>query len=597
MRVLAWLMALASWQSPTGVDPHSAVRPPPPSAVGHPQSEVFTPAPGQIVRIDVIPIDARGRILDALQPTDFDVRDDGVAQPIEAARLMRAGDQEARFIAIFLDEYHVSRGETDHVRDALTRFVDALGPRDMLAVMKPLDSLFTIQLTAERAAARAAIQQFEGRRGEYEARNAYERNFMAGTPARIEAARTQVALSAINALAVQLGTVDDRRKALIVLGEGMNRADRHRGLEYLPTIDTIVRSADRGNVAIYPLDPAGERSDDAGADTIRGLAGKTAGQAFASDIDAGLRRALDDSSAYYLLTYRAVRPDDGKFHAVQVDVKRPGAQVRSRDGYYAPSPDDALRAELLARIDHPKPPAPLEPATHVSTLIRPWFGMARGPDGRTRVTFVWEPAVHVPGERVRRVPSRLMLTALAPDNSVLFNGLVRPTGPGTLDGGTPSARAVFDMAPGRLRLRMAIQDAASQTLDSDVRSLSIRDMGTGVSIGTPEVMRARNAREFRALTETAVPVVSREFSRTERLLIRFHAYGPGDVRPQVSARLLSRGGSAMRELPIAALSSGTAEHEVDVPLAGLAAGDYVIELVATSEGGNAKDVIDFRVTN
>jgi VWFA-related protein len=597
MRVLAWLVALASVQSP-------APTPESPSAARN-------PSPGQIVRIDVIASDPRGRILDTLKPADFDLRDDGVAQPIEGVRLMRAGQEEARFFAIFLDEYHVGRGETDRVREALTRFVDHdLRPRDRLAVMKPLDSLFAIQLTTERDAARAAIQQFEGRRGEYEARNAYERNFMAGTPARIEAARTQVALSAINALAVQLGTVDEGRKALIVLTEGMSRSDRHRGLEYLPTIDTIVRSADRGNVAIYPLDHAGAGADDAGVDTgvdrgidtgvdtIRGLAGKTAGQAFESDIAAGLRRALDDSSAYYLLTYHAVRPDDGKFHAVHVDVKRPGAQVRSRDGYYAPSPDDTLRAELLARIDHPKPPAPLEPATHVSTLIRPWFGMSRGPDGRTRVTFVWEPVAHVPGERARRLPSRLMLTALAPDNSVLFNGLVMPTGPGTLDAsGTPPARAVFDMAPGRLRLRMAIQDAASQTLDSDVRSLSIRDMGTGVSIATPEVMRARNAREFRALDAAAVPVVSREFSRTERLLIRFHAYGPGDDRPQVSARLLSRGGSAMRELPIAGPSSGTAEHEVDVPLAGLAAGEYVIELVVTSAAGNAKDLIDFRVTN
>jgi len=37
-------------------------------------------------------------------------------------------------------------------------------------------------------------------------------------------------------------------------------------------------------------------------------------------------------------------------------------------------------------------------------------------------------------------------------------------------------------------------------------------------------------------------------------------------------------------------------RELDVPLAGLAAGDYVIEVSASSAGGEAKDVIDFRVT-
>jgi VWFA-related protein len=590
MRLVAWLVAIASLQSPNGTEPRSAVSRPPPSN--------GSPASGQIVRIDVIPSDPRGRLLDALGAADFDVRDDGMAQSIDGAQLIRAGDQDARLVAIFLDEYHVSPSATARVRDALTRFVDHdLGPRDLIAVMRPLDSLFTIQLTTERAAARAAIQQFEGRRGEYEARNTYERNFMAGTPTRIEVARTQVALSAINALAVHLGTVVDRRKALVVVTEGMSRSDRRRGLEYLPTIDTIVRSADRGNVAIYPLDPADAQAGDAGVDTVRALAGRTAGEAFA-DLDAGLRHALDDSTAYYLLTYRAVRPDDGKFHAVQVEVKRPGAHVRARDGYYAPSPDDTLRAELLDRIDHPKPPPPLEPAPHVSPLIRPWFGMSRGADGRTRVTFVWEPAARVPGERARRVPSRLMLTALAPDNSVIFNGLVMPTGPGTLEAsGAPPARAVFDVAPGRLGLRMSIQDAASQTLDSDVRSVSVRDLKTGVSIGTPEVIRARNAREFRVLdAPAAVPVVSREFSRTERLLIRFFAYGPGDARPEVSARLLSRSGGAMRVLPIAATSDED-EHEVDVSLASLAAGEYVIEVAATSSAGNAKDMINFRVTN
>ena len=88
------------------------------------------------------------------------------------------------------------------------------------------------------------------------------------------------------------------------------------------------------------------------------------------------------------------------------------------------------------------------------------------------------------------------------------------------------------MAPGRLRLRMTIQDVAAQEIDRDVRELSIRDLRGGVAIGTPEVLRSRNAREFRSLdVAAAVPVVAREFSRTERLLIRFPAYGPSDAAP------------------------------------------------------------------
>ncbi len=139
---------------------------------------------------------------------------------------------EPRLVAIFLDEYHVGAGATARVREATARFVEQdLSPRDLVVVMKPLDSLLTIRLTPTARTARRAIETFEGRRGDYEPRNAYERDYIAGTPARIEAARTQVALSAINALAVQLGSLADRRKTLIVVTEEIGRTERRRGLE------------------------------------------------------------------------------------------------------------------------------------------------------------------------------------------------------------------------------------------------------------------------------------------------------------------------------------------------------------------------------
>jgi VWFA-related protein len=560
-------------------------------AAPHSQS---APAPQSIaVRIDLVATDARGRILDNLKPADFEVKDDGVAQPIESVRLVRPPSDDGRLIALYLDEYHVSRELSARVRETLGRFLErSITDRDQLVVMKPLDSLLDIRTTRGRDGARAAIDSFEGRKGEYEPRNAYERNFMAGVPARIESARTQVAISAINALAVHFSHFPDLRKTLIVVSEGMERGDRRRGMEFLATADTIVRSANHANVAIYAVNPGAAPPE---ADTLQPIALETVGGVIAADLDEGLRRAMDDASGYYLLSYGATRPDDGRFHAVQVRVKRPAAQVRARKGYFAPSPDDTLRAQLLARLNEPKPVVPLEPAPHASPLIRPWFGTSRGADGKTRVTFVWEPAARLTGDRFRRTPARLVLTALAPDNTVLFEGPVNPTSAALIDDavGVPS-RATFDAPPGRVRLRMSIQDAARQQLDADVRSVTVRDMQKGVTIGTPEVLRARNAREFRALdTPLGVPVSSREFSRTERLLVRFYAYGPGDAPVAVSARLLSRMGP-MRDLAINDGTSGP--YQIDLPLAGLAAGEYLIEVSASGPAGDAKDVIDFRVT-
>lgn len=554
-----------------------------------------SPSP-QIVRIDVVAVDAHGRAVDSLKPADFQLRDDGVPQALEDARFIHPGNDDARAIAIFLDEYHVARESTDRVRAALSTFVEGLRPHDLLVVMKPLDSLFTIHLSTDHAAALEAIAGFEGRIGQYDPRNSYERNYMAGTPERIESARKQIALSAINALAVNLGQISDARKTLIVVTEGFTQPEHRRGFEYLPTIETAVRSAIQANVAVYPMDPSEEPASDGTGDSIRNIALETSGDRIeGSALESGLKRALEDASAYYLLTYRAARPADGKFHSVEVTVKRRSVQLRVRKGYFAPSPDDALRSAVLANVNNPKPPAPLEPAPHVSPLIRPWFGMARGTNGRTQVTIVWEPAGVTP-DRFRHVPSRVELKALAADGSVLYDGAIMPTGPGLTESEkATAAEAVFEMAPGRLRLRMSIEDPAAKVIDSDIRSIAVPAIKGDVAIATPEVLRARNAREFRSLNGASVPVSSREFSRTERLLIRSHVYAPATGgRPVVSALLRSRFGGHMRDLPVVASPDGAVT--LDVPLAGLAPGDYTVELSAVGTSSRATEVIDFRVT-
>jgi VWFA-related protein len=598
--------AAVGTQSPSGAEPVTAAAP-----------RLFT--------IDLVATDVRGRAVEDLKPSDFELREDGALLPLDSVRLVRAraaasGDardsptpiltglderqaasrDEARLFAIFLDDYHVEGGaNAERLRTSLLDFIDsAIEPRDLLVVVRPLDSLLTLRLTRDRDAARQAIDGFAGRKGDYEPRNAYERDYIAGTPPRIEAARNQVALSAINALAIHLGSLSDRRKTLIVASEGVGRVDRRRGQEYLPTLDTIVRSANRSNVAIYAVDPRERTAGGEPDESLRRLADETDGGLIAGSGAPGLRRAVDDASAYYLLSFRSPHGDDGLFRQLQARVKRPGVRVRSRKGYWTASPDETLRAAILARLAEPRKTTPPEPAPHVSTLIRPWFGMSRGPDGRTRVTFVWEPAARVPGDRNRQIATHLVFTAKASDGTVLFEGAVQPTGPAAMDDpATTPSRATFDVRPGRLRLRMEIQDAASQVLDHDVRDISVRDLQGDVAVGTPEVMRARNAREFRTLdVDAAVPVAAREFSRTERLLIRFQAYGSPDAPPEVSAKLLGRSGVQIRDLEITP-SATAGDHAIDLPLAGLAAGEYAVEVSAKIGARGATDRFTFRVTS
>jgi hypothetical protein len=341
---------------------------------------------------------------------------------------------------------------------------------------------------------------------------------------------------------------------------------------------------------------AGKPTADDDRDLLRALAGGTDGLVVGGDdLETALTRALAESSGYYLLTYHRAHLEDGAFHPVSVRVKRPGVEVRARSGYWSPSAADRLRVAALNRIINAPPPPP-EPARHISLLIQPWFGMARGAGGKTRVTFVWEPTDRVFGDRGRHIPSRLVLTARASDDSVVFEGPVVPTGPGSVETAGAPPQAVFDAPPGRLRLQMKIEDAGLADIDTDVRDISVRGMN-GLSIGTPAVMRARNALEFRALDSdrAPVPVASREFSRTERLLIRFPVYGrPSGPTPSPSARLLNRGGKPIRALVVQPAEGG---YQIDLLLAAFPPGDYQIEITATAGTSRVAELLPFRVTS
>ena len=144
------------------------------------------------------------------------------------------------------------------------------------------------------------------------------------------------------------------RKTLVVVSEEIGRPERRRG-RILPTLDTIVRSANRANVSVYPLDPERRRGRAAAdAEVIRSLAPRDRRRASPADLEAGLKRAVADSTAYYLLTYRRRAPDDGKFRGVEVRVDARGRPAARPKRLLGASPDEALRAAILARLNEPK---------------------------------------------------------------------------------------------------------------------------------------------------------------------------------------------------------------------------------------------------
>jgi hypothetical protein len=144
---------------------------------------------------------------------------------------------------------------------------------------------------------------------------------------------------------------------------------------------------------------------------------------------------------------------------------------------------------------------------------------------------------------------------------------------------------------------MSIQDASAHELDTDVREVVVSAFGGMVGLGTPRVFRARTAREYDALTGDpgAAPSASRTFARTERLLFRVPLHTSSVAVPSVRATLVTRSGHVMRDLP-ARYTSGSAVVSTDLPLAGLAAGEYVVRWLASMDSDEAREAVSFRVT-
>jgi VWFA-related protein len=556
-----------------------------------------------------------------------------------------ASRDDVRLFAVFLDDYHVRRETSWRVREPLAAFVEnQLRPLDMVGAMYPLTPVSDLLLTHNRDAVAGAIRRFEGRKYDYKPRNLFEEKYSQYPTAVAEQIRNQVTMSALKALVIHLGGLREGRKAVIFVSEGFastlpagmqdpnasvpgvgtptqagavgrqssmqTSADFFANTALQSDLREVTDAANRNNTTIYTVDPRGLANFEFGLDrnvspesdravlnstmdTLRQLADDTDGRAIVNqnDLDRGLRQVVRDTSAYYLLGYSSIQaPADGKFHEIKVRVRRPGIDVRARRGYWALTAEEMTRALAPPR---PAPPSAVQTAlaaldtTARGRAIRTWVGMAPGEGGRTRVTFVWEPIPPAPGAR-GDTPDRVRLVARGPDGEPYFRGEV-----------SGAARAEFDAAPGTIEMLLSVEDAGAQVIDRDVREIAVADFGrAAVTLSTPEVFRARTARDWQALSTdpNAVPVPGREFRRAERLLIRFGAYGPGGSVPAVSARVLNRTGQPILTLPVAPAGGPGRLQQVDLPLAGLAVGDYLVELKASGEAAEATELVPLRVT-
>jgi VWFA-related protein len=300
------------------------------------------------VEVDVSVTDRRGDAVRDLTKDDFELLEDGVAQRIthvsfrdlsSAPDSHTAADQQppasaapGRTIVMLL------AARDDRVWKAAQLFVDhGMAPGDRMAVIGVLQSARpTLSFTSDRSELLGLIDHFARGTGTARPEGVLPADGIAGR--NVPAA----AFLVVENVVTQLGALGGHRKIVIWISPPsvFNTLE----LERVRAQRNALRAATRNNVAIYPVSVRGLALESGQGlmettAAYRAIADETGGEAITNtnNFAAAFRRIARDTSAYYLLTYEpAVEHTDGKFHEIAITVKRPGARVRARRGYYAP---------------------------------------------------------------------------------------------------------------------------------------------------------------------------------------------------------------------------------------------------------------------
>jgi VWFA-related protein len=576
-----------------------------------PQQPIFR-AGTDLVRVDVTATANGDEPVADLQAADFEVFEDEVPQPIETIKFIRvdgtrssnldepleirskeharleAAREDVRVFAIFLDDYHIDKRPdiTLPLRDTLTRFVKQLGPNDLVALMEPLTTLYDLKYTRAKDELLNRIRTFEGRRGEaFPVKSAIEEAQL--TQRNWQELRAGVTLSALEALATQMGGLREGRKSILFFSQGPplppSSPNEQRYRE-------AMEAANRGNVTIHVIDPRPLGSVGfGGASTLRRIAADTGGRAIlnTNDPTEQLKGVMADASAYYLIGYAPTRRgNDGKFHEIKVRVKRRGVRVTARRGYWAPTEKEITAAAQAAAT--PVNMALTGALAAISDLansraVSVWTGFAKGDAGRTRVSFAWEP------NGTADKPARL---EIQPVDDTGKNSM-----PSHVIGGSPGELplvANFEMAPGRQRIRFTSLTAAGDIIDRWIQAQAIPDLTKqSLVLSTPRFLRARNMIEFRAIeaNANAAPAAAMRFGPSDRVLVEIEARG--EPSPTLKVDLLNARGDVLRALDAPAMTGNRVR--VPLPVSALANSTYVLRVEAAAGEQTAQQWVAFRV--
>lgn len=613
------------------------------SAQAPPQFAVRT----DVVRLDVSVLDSAQSPIRGLTAADFVIREDGKDRPITTFVEINLPDTAAagpswmrdtapdittndistehRLLVLVLDDAMIPQSLPAFVESAKVfgrGLVDRLGPRDVMAVVYTRDVRKTQSFTRDRTRLRATIDALVG--GQHE-----PTELLNSMTSMSEKARGLETLRSLNSVVERLGTIPDRRKAVVFVSPGIpvdplvitpGAKPGDPAFQIVSDMKELFRRAERANVNFYTVDPGGvdgmrsifdrraaqfrfeverREAEEAASrltrlyrDFLRTMADYSGGRAFAASNDAenGLTQLVRETGHYYLVGYEPANPRaDGRFRRVEARVVRTGATVRARRGYFAerPARDVLPPPSVVTALEGLLP----QSALPLVAAASPFASTTPGTATVAIALGLPAPPADAPSDRVAVLLAAFDDVGTERASQKMTTNVALPKG--TPEGATYEVVASLDLAPGRYELRLSADSGARRSAGSVYVDVVVPDFSKE-PLSLSGVVVSREPRTPRAVTKTVAdlvpipPTVQRTFAGTDQVsaFVRLHQGGSGPLAPAtLTVRIVDASNETVFELPRtigsdefdATRSHG---HTIAVPIQLLKPGDHVLRIDA-----------------
>lgn len=480
--------------------------------------------------------------------------------------------------------------------------------------------------------------------------------------------RAQQVLGALKRLAETMGGMRGRRKAVVMFSEGIDYPiydifGSQGATTVLAATRDAISAAARANVSFFSVDPRGLVGMTSEAielnaaadphlgfdakglladmylsqDSLRTLAEETGGYAAvnSNNVSTALDRIVRLNSRYYVLGYypKDARRD-GRFHKIEVRVKRPGLRVTARKGYVSPRPlsADALRAQERERERSRGRAGAAQTSTELRDILtqplqRNGLTMTvqaapfKGPARQASVAL----AIEIDGSRLHfsEQPNKtfadgIELSMFALDergrqhggNFYHFNLTLRPETFERVRGSIVRVNPRIELPPGRYQLRVGVRESGAGEMGSVFHDIHVPDYNArGLAMSGLLVTDGAAARDLSPQPDDQLPAgilpapatSRRTFNRNDALSVFAEIYDNNSSREarriEVTSALVGEDGSATFSSRETLTASGAGDKGAripiskQIPLKDARPGRYVLRVEARLLAGGSDAIV------